>query len=53
VGLIGRMLARGTEAAHLPHTPPLPGLPAPRFACDAAHFAVAAPPARPGEGDMP
>jgi len=44
VALIGRMLQRGTENAPLPHTPPLPmpGLPAPRFARDASHFAVAA-----------
>jgi len=45
VALIGRMLARGTEAQPLPHTPPLPGMPAPRFARDRAHFAVAGPPA--------
>jgi transposase len=48
VALIGRMLQRGTENAPLPHTPPLPmpGLPPPRFARDASHFAVAARPAR-------
>ncbi len=50
VPLIGRMLARGTEGQHLPHTPPLPGMPAPRFARDASHFAVTGPPpARPGK----
>jgi hypothetical protein len=51
VALIGRMLARGTEAQELPHTPPLPlpGLPAPRFARDSSHFAVdGPPPAGPG-----
>jgi hypothetical protein len=41
VPLIGRMLARGTEHQQLPRTPPLPGMPPPRFARDAAHFAVA------------
>ncbi len=43
VALIGRMLQRGTETAPLPHTPPLPmpGLPEPRFARDASHFALA------------
>jgi hypothetical protein len=49
VPLIGRMLARGTEAAHLPHTGPLPGLAAPRFARGASHFALTAPPAGPGQ----
>ena len=46
VALIGRMLARGTESQPVPHTPPLPlpGLPAPRFARDRSHFAVAVPP---------
>jgi hypothetical protein len=53
VPLIGRMLARGTEAAHLPHTPPLPGLPAPRFARDASHFAVTRPAAGPADGSTP
>jgi Integrase core domain len=48
VPLIGRMLERGTEATRPPHTPPLPGMPASRFARDASHFAVAAPPAGPG-----
>lgn len=44
VPLIGRMLARGTQTAPLPHTPPLPGMPAPpRFARDPAHFATARP----------
>jgi len=43
VPLIGRMLARGTESAPLPHTPPLPAMPAPRFARDAAHFTVTRP----------
>jgi hypothetical protein len=39
VPLIGRMLQRGTEAAHLPHTGPLPfPQPPPRFARDASHF---------------
>jgi hypothetical protein len=42
VPLIGRMLARGTEHQQLPRTPPLPGMPPPRFARDAAHFAVTA-----------
>jgi hypothetical protein len=42
--LIGRMLERGTEGQHLPHTAPLPGMPPPRFARDAAHFAVPGPP---------
>jgi hypothetical protein len=52
VALIGRMLQRGTETAALPHTPPLPlpGLPAPRFARDASHFALAA---RPSPGSNP
>jgi hypothetical protein len=50
VPLIGRMLARGTEGAHLPHTEPLPGMPPPRFARNAAHFAVTGPPpAGPGK----
>jgi hypothetical protein len=40
VGLIGRMLARGTEGQPLPHTPPLPGMPPPRFARDNSHFAL-------------
>jgi transposase len=40
VALIGRMLERGTEARDLPRTPPLPGMPAPRFARDASHFAA-------------
>ena len=44
VPLIGRMLARGTEGQHLPHTPPLPSMPAPRFARGASHFAVTRPP---------
>jgi hypothetical protein len=48
VPLIGRMLTRGTEGQHLPHTPPLPGMPPPRFARDAAHFAVTRQP-RPGQ----
>jgi hypothetical protein len=39
VPLIGRMLARGTETAPLP----LPGMHAPRFARDAAHFTVTRP----------
>jgi len=43
VPLIGRMLARGTDTAPLPHTPPLPGMPPPRFARDAAHFTVTRP----------
>jgi hypothetical protein len=43
VPLIGRMLARGTEGAHLPHTEPLPGMPAPRFARDPSHFTVTRP----------
>jgi transposase len=47
VPLIGRMLERGTETAPLPHTPPLPGMPAPRFARDAAHFTITRP-GRPG-----
>ena len=42
VPLIGRMLERGTEGQQLPHTPPLPGMPPPRFARDASHFAVTA-----------
>ena len=52
VGLIGRMLERGTEGQHLPHTPPLPGLPAPRFARDSSHFAITRPPqvTSPGPG---
>ena len=41
VPLIGRMLQRGTEGQHLPHTPPFPGMPRPRFARDASHFAAA------------
>jgi hypothetical protein len=50
VALIGRMLTRGTEEQPLPHTPPLPGLPAPRFARDRSHFAAAGPqPAGPGQ----
>jgi transposase len=40
VPLIGRMLARGTEGKDLSRTPPFPGMPAPRFARDASHFAV-------------
>jgi transposase len=42
VALIGRMLDRGTENQPVPGTPPLPlpGLPAPRFARDASHFAI-------------
>jgi hypothetical protein len=42
VALIGRMLDRGTENLPVPGTLPLPmpGLPAPRFARDASHFAV-------------
>jgi hypothetical protein len=44
VPLIGRMLARGTEGQHLPHTEPLPGMPAPRFARSRSHFAVTGPP---------
>jgi transposase len=44
VALIGRMLARGTEGQHLPHTPPLPDMPRSRFARDASHFAVTGPP---------
>jgi hypothetical protein len=47
VPLIGRMLERGTETAPPPHTPPLPGMPAPRFARDAAHFTITRP-GRPG-----
>jgi hypothetical protein len=43
VPLTGRMLERGTETAPLPHTPPLPGMPAPRFARDAAHFTLTRP----------
>jgi Mu transposase, C-terminal domain len=43
VALIGRMLDRGTETAELPRTPPLPGMPAPRFARDPSHFAVTRP----------
>ena len=43
VPLIGRMLARGTETAPLPHTPPLPGMPPGRFARDAGHFALTRP----------
>ncbi len=52
VPLIGRMLERGTEGQHLPHTPPLPGLPAPRFARDSSHFAITRPPliTSPGPG---
>jgi hypothetical protein len=42
VGLIGRMLARGTEGQQLPRTPPLPGMPPPKFARDKSHFAVTA-----------
>jgi hypothetical protein len=50
VPLIGRMLARGTEGAHLPHTEPLPGMPPPRFARGPAHFAVTRrQPAGPGQ----
>jgi hypothetical protein len=41
VALIARMLARGTEGQQLPSTPPLPGMPPPRFARSASHFAVA------------
>lgn len=42
VGLIGRMLERGTELAPLPTQPPLPGVVvAGRFARDPGHFAVA------------
>lgn len=49
VPLIGRMLARGTESQHLPHPEPLPGMPPPRFARDASHFAASGrPPAGPG-----
>jgi hypothetical protein len=49
VALIGRMLQRATEGQPLPRTPPLPGMPAPRFARDRSHFAVTrpAPPGRP------
>jgi hypothetical protein len=43
VALIGRMLDRGTETQQLPQTPPLPGMPAPRFARDAAHFTLTRP----------
>ncbi len=43
VPLIGRMLQRGTEDQHLPRTPPFPGMPAPRFARDASHFAAPGP----------
>jgi transposase len=43
VPLIGRMLTRGTEGQQLPHTEPLPGMPASRFARDPAHFAITAP----------
>jgi hypothetical protein len=52
VALIGRMLQRATEGQHLPRTPPLPGMPAPRFARDRSHFAVTTPgrPARPDSG---
>ena len=46
VPLIGRMLQRGTEDQHLPHTPPFPGMPRPRFARDASHFAAAPGPRR-------
>ena len=54
VPLIGRMLERGTEGQHLPHTPPLPGMPPPRFARDASHFAVtAADRDRPGQAMSP
>jgi transposase len=55
VALIGRMLARGTAGQPLPHTPPLPGLPAPRFARDSSHFAVAgpAPAASSSDGSRP
>ena len=55
VALIGRMLERGTEAQHLPHTPPLPlpGLPAPRFARAPSHFAVAPPLAGPDQAGTP
>jgi hypothetical protein len=50
VPLIGRMLTRGTEGQHLPHTPPLPGMPPPRFARAASHFAVTGrPPAGPDQ----
>jgi transposase len=42
VGLIGRMLERGTETAATPAQPPLPGVVvAGRFARDPGHFAVA------------
>ena len=42
VGLIGRMLERGTEQATTPVPPPLPGVVvAGRFARDPGHFAVA------------
>jgi transposase len=44
VALIGRMLDRAAEDQPVPHTPPFPGMPAPRFARDATHFAVTAPP---------
>jgi len=48
VPLIGRMLQRGTEDQHLPHTPPLPFPTAPpRFARDASAFAAGQPPAGP------
>ena len=42
VALIGRMLDRATEDQPVPRTPPFPGMPAPRFARDASHFAVTA-----------
>jgi hypothetical protein len=45
VALIGRMLARAAEDQPMPHTPPFPGMPAPRFARDPTHFAVTTPPA--------
>jgi transposase len=40
VALIGRMLDRAAEDQPLAHTPPFPGMPAPRFARDASHFAT-------------
>jgi len=47
VALIGRMLARAAEDQPVPHTPPFPGMPAPRFARDSSHFAVTVAATRP------
>jgi hypothetical protein len=51
VPLIGRMLARGTEEQHLPHTAALPfPQPPPRFAREPSHFATGQHPAGRGSG---